>query len=123
MLDDVLRPGFVALDSELGVVILALSGQDLVVIKRTRFDLQVPLADHRRVVAGFLHFEREILPLGGDVAAQVRYAVDVRVLPGQHAGPAGRADRIGDEAIGKQRALFGERIDDRGGLSFASRLP
>ena len=89
--DDVLRPRLVALHAELGVEILPLPRQHLVVVE-IRLHLEVPLADHRRLIARLAEQDGQGLFRRQDAPGEVGHAVHVRVLASDDAGPARRAN-------------------------------
>ena len=96
------------------VVVDPLAGEDVPFVETGRITDQVPFADDRRLVAGFLQQFREshlgrVEPAVGVVVK----AVEVVVLPRQHARPAGPADGIGHQAAVEPHALPGQPVDVR----------
>ena len=89
--DDILRPRFFALHTKLGVEILPLPGQHLVVVE-VRLHFQVPLADHRCLVACLAEQNGQGLFRRKNTPGQIGHAIDVRVLPRDDARPARRAN-------------------------------
>ena len=82
------------------VAVGTLTGQHGPAVKAGGVTAEVPLADHAGVVTPRLH------PLGEVVSAAVepvehRHTVFVGILAGEQRGPAGRADRVGDERVEK----------------------
>jgi len=75
-------------------MVLTLSGQDAVIIEGGRLLLEMPFADHGRLVTGLLHLHGEKLSGRWYVALEIEYAVGLRILPGNDAGPAGSADGV-----------------------------
>lgn len=111
-LHDVLWPRLVATHTEDRVEVRALPCKHRVVIKRLRFDLEVPLTDHRGLVARLTH------ELGQRVLVwreriKRKHAIGVAVLPGQDRCSRGGADRVGAERIRQQHALGRELINRR----------
>ena len=62
-LDRVLWPGLITLHSKRRAHVVALAGQDAVVVERAGLLLEVPLADHRGVIARALHLLGQVLSL------------------------------------------------------------
>ena len=85
--DRILTPGFWSANPELGIVISSLSWQDAVVIKGSRFGLEVPLSNHRCFVTSVMHLERKHLAVWLDPAAEVKHTIRVVVLTRDDAGP------------------------------------
>ena len=102
-LDQVFAPRLVSPHPEGRAVVFPLSRQNAVVIEVLGLHLEVPFADHGRLVTGFAHFDGEHLLARHDPSAQVDGAVDVVVLSGQDAGPGGRADGVGAKSVLKGR--------------------
>ena len=94
-----------------GVEVRPLAGQDAVVIERGGFLLEVPFADHGRLVTGLADQPGQVLAGGFETSAERGHAVDVAVLSGEQRGPAGRADRIGAEGVLEDHALRGEAVE------------
>ena len=93
------------------VVIGTLPDQHLIVIKARRRGLQVPLADHGRLVACLpQHFRHGGLRTVERLSVRV-LPVHVAVLSRQHRCPARRADRIRDQAVVEEHAFIGEAVD------------
>ncbi len=112
-LDRILWPGLVALDSELGIKVLALAGQHAVVVERGWLGFQMPFADHGSLVTGLLHLFGEMLILGFNSATQIKNTVGVVVLSGHDASTTGGADRVGAERVLEQHAFLGQTIEVR----------
>lgn len=122
-LDRVLLPGLVATDTELGIKIRSLPGEDGVIVEVGRFVLEVPLSDHSGVVSRFTELDGEGLLSGRHPAGQVKGSVGVIVLPGEDTGPGGRADGVGAKGVFKKSAFLGEAIDRWGGRDFGKPAP
>ena len=83
-------------DEEHGIPIRPLTGQDNPAVETSRVAAEVPLANHARVIAAGLKAFRHMVARAVE-AVEDGHAVEVRILPGQQRGAAGRADGIGDE--------------------------
>ena len=97
---------------EIGVVIVALSRQNLPEIEARRQRLEVPFAHDSRLVTGLLQqfghgLLRAVEPAGGIVGK----TVFMTELAGNHASPAGTAQRVGHEAVGKPHAVAGDAVE------------
>ena len=92
----------------------------VVIALRRHVRAEVPLADHRCLVAGFLQELGESLLRAVELLAVVDDAVDVAVLAGKDDGPAGRAYRIGAEAILKEHTFCGQAVEIGGLVYLAS---
>ena len=88
------RPRFVAVNSKDGIEVLTLPRQHAVIVERAGLFLQMPFADHRRLVPGFAHFDRQLLSLWRNATGQAEYTVGLRVLPRDDAGSTGRTDGV-----------------------------
>ena len=118
--DDV---GAVALDlaaalgvDQHGVVVVALPGQHVPVIEALGIGAQVPLADHRGLVADRLQQLGEGLLVAVELVPVVHEPVLVAVLAGQDDRAARTTDRVGAEAAPEEHALGGESIEVGRGL-------
>lgn len=118
------------LADEIGVVVVALSGNDLPMVETRRQTSQVPLADDGRLVAGLLQqFGEGLLrSVEGRAERVVRIAVGVRMFAREHAGAARAAQRIGHEAVGeadapRRRCGRGSGSRHSGGHSSSSSGP
>ena len=83
--DQILPPRLLTANPKLRAVIAALTGQYAVVVKICGLILQMPFPDHGRLVASLLHLAGQHLTTHWHPAAEVKRAVDVAMLPGQHA--------------------------------------
>ena len=92
--------------------VTALAGQDVPVVETLRLGAEVPLAEHRRVVAGLLETvgdgDRRWIEVVEDGDA-----VLVAVLAGEDGGPAGRADGVHRVTTAEAQALGGEAVHVR----------
>lgn len=118
-LDQILAPRLVAADTEFRVVVFPLPREHAVVVEVGRFNLEVPFADHRGLIAGFFHLNGEHLIARLHLATQIERAVRVVVLTGQHAGAGGRTDGVGAEGVREQRPFVGQPVDVRRGSDFS----
>ena len=103
-----LRPA----NEEDGIPIRALAGQDDPAVKARGVGAEVPLADHAGVIAAGLQVLGHVVARAIE-AVEHRHAVEVRILPGEQRGAAGRADGIGDKRIREPHAFLGEPVDVR----------
>ena len=87
-----------------------LAGQHTVIVER-RLLLQMPLADHGRLVAGLFDQMRQRLVLGFHSTVQRRDAVDMAVLARDQRSPGGRADRVRTKGIRQPDPLFRQPVD------------
>jgi hypothetical protein len=71
----------------------------------------MPLPDHRGLVTRLPELHREKLLLGSDLAVEVENPISLGVLPGDDAGPGGRADRVVGERAGEAHPASRQRID------------
>ena len=92
------------------IVINALAGKDVPVIKPGRVAEQMPFADHARVIACGLQILRE-RRLAAVEPVEHRHPVEVAVFARQNGRAAGRADRVDDETIHKPHPVFGNAVD------------
>ena len=88
----------------------ALAGQDLPAIEADGIAAEMPFADHAGVIARLLQQARDRHARAVE-AVEDGNAVEVRVLPGQDRGAAGRADRVRREHPRQQRALPRQPIE------------
>ena len=95
---------------EVGVVIDALPGQNVPVIKTGRIARQMPFADHARVITGRLQHLRH-RRLTAIEAVKDCDAVDVAVFAGQNAGAARSANRVHAKTIEEAHSFIGEAIE------------
>ena len=109
--DHVLRPRLGAADEEIRIEVFALARQHAVIIECGRLVLEVPFADHGRLVSRLLHLRREILSLGGEVAVEIEHAVGLRILAGDDAGPAGCADGVVAVDPVETHPVLGQGVD------------
>ena len=91
----------------------ALAGEDVPVVEAGGVGDEVPLADHGGLVAGALEFLGDVIALGVERLFEGVDAVLVAVLAGEDGGAAGRADRVGAEAVGEAHAAVGDAVDVR----------
>ena len=94
-------------------MILTLSGQHVIIIESARLGVQVPLADHRRLVAAGPQQFRHILLVPVEIVGQRINAVVLAVFARHDAGPAWRTDRIGNKTILQPHTLSGNAVDIR----------
>ena len=73
----------------------------------------MPLADHRGLISGLSHQDRQGLVAWLNLAVEIKHTVDVVVLARDDAGPRGGADRVGAKGIVKTNAFGRELIDGR----------
>ncbi len=98
---------------QVGIVVIALPGEDRPVVEARRVALEVPLADKGRLVA------RRPQELGKGRLASVEGdgvvadPVEVTVFPGQDDRPARGADAVRAEAVLEADALAGDPVDPR----------
>ena len=97
-----------------GVVVLALSDEDVPVVEAGGVGGQVPLADDSGFVAGLAQELWEGLLAAVEGAGVVGESVLVAVLAGEQAGPAGTADGVGHEALREDHARIRQPVDVRG---------
>ena len=74
---------------------------------------EVPFADEKGLVAGFLKFFRVLRGVLVDRTIKPENAIGMAVLPCQNRRATGRADRVVTGKIIKPYALFGNAIDGR----------
>ena len=111
ILFDIFLPGFVTADTEFGIEVGTLSGEDRVKLKVGRFVLEVPFPNHGGVVSGLAEFNGEGLFARRHPAGEVKCAVGVVVFPGQDTSAGRGADRVGAKGIFKKSAFLGEAVD------------
>ena len=103
----------------LGIVVLALPGQDVPMVEAGRLALEVPLADHGRLISGRPQELGEGRLGAVESHGVVPHAVEVAVLAGQDDGPAGGADAVSAEAVVEAHALGRDAVDVRGPVDAA----
>ncbi len=98
---------------ELRIVVVALTGKDLPVIKSHRCGHQMPLPDDRRLVPGTLQqlWEGDLRRI--EARSVVNETVQVTVFPRLDDGPARPADRVGNEGVVERHPLTREPIQVR----------
>ena len=121
--DDVRRVAGVFLDDHFArvvrrahwrIVIRPLPDQDVEIIEAGRHALEVPLADHRRLVAHPAQQLRERLLRTVERRATVHQKpVQVAVLAGEDHRAAWPADRVGDVTLAESHALLRDTIHVR----------
>ncbi len=111
---DIARPApALAHGDEIRIVIVPLVGQDAPMIEARGIALEMPFAEQRRLVAGFLQeLGKRRLPAVEDRGV-VDDAVAMAVLAGQQNRPAGPADRVRAEAVDESDAVPGQPVDMR----------
>ena len=96
------------------VVIRALSLEYLPEVKTRGFAFQVPLPDHRGLIAPLLQQFGEGLLLAVKSLTIGELSIQVTVFSGQNHGSAWSANGIGDESAIEKHAILGNTIDVRG---------
>ncbi len=87
-----------------GIVIYALTGKNLPEIESRGVALQMPLANHRRVITGGLQVFLYGVANSVETVVERIDAVLITVLASQDGGTARRANRIGAEASNQPHA-------------------
>ena len=82
--------------------------------------LEMPLADHGRLIAHLLQELGKGLLFPIEANTIVNHAVEMAVLAGENDGPARGADRIGAEAVVEQHSLAGQPVELRGFVDLRS---
>lgn len=118
--DDVRDIAFAAhrvsrLPDEVGVVVVSLPGQYFPMVEARREAFEMPFPDDGRFVSGLAEeFGEGLLRAVEHAGGVVVESVLVRMLPGEHAGAAGAAERVRHEAVREAHALFGDPVEIRG---------
>ena len=92
-------------------IVLALPHEDAPEIESLRIGIEVPLADHRRLVTGVVQQFGEGLLVTVEGARIVREAVHMAVLAREDAGPRGTRDGVGDVAVLEEHALTRQTVE------------
>ena len=92
-------------------IILALPHENAPEIEALRLGIEVPLADHRRLVAGVVQQLGERLLVAVERARIVREAVHMAVLAREDAGPRGSRNGIGDVAALEEHAFARQTVE------------
>ena len=95
------------------VVVGALTLQHSPEVESGRIALEVPLADHRRLVARFAEQLGEGDLLAVELDRIVDHAILMAMLAGENRRPTRRADRVTDEAVLEEHPFVRESIDVR----------
>ena len=97
---------------EVGIVVIALSRHYFPVVETSREAFQVPLSDDCGLVTSLLkQFRHGLLRAVEYASSIVGKSVGMAVLAGNHAGAAGTAQRVGDEAVGKSHAITSNAVE------------
>lgn len=96
---------------EIGIVILALAGEDLPSVEALGIRLEVPFSEDCSIVAYFFEELGEGLLVAIELVPVVHEAIVMAVLTGEDDGSAGAADGVGAEAVFEKHSLRGELID------------
>src|SRR5216117_3548197 len=94
------------------VMIDALAGEDVPVIKTGRVTEQMPFPDHASVVAGGLEIFRQ-RRLSAVEPVEHRHAVEMAVFAGEDGRTTRRANRVDDKTIDEPHPFFGDAINTR----------
>jgi len=95
------------------VIIVALSRQDFPMVESLRIAYEVPLANHRCLIAVLLKEFRESQLVAVEGGRVVDEPVGVAVLSGEHAGTARSADGVGHETVGKAHTFVADAVNVR----------
>jgi len=90
---------------------VSLTGKNIPVIESGRIALEMPLADHNRLVSGLLEELGKCLLRAVKPQRVVPHSVEMTVFTGQDDSPAGRADAVGAEAVLESNSLGGDAVD------------
>lgn len=101
---------------QIGVVIVALAGEDFPDVKALGVGFEVPLSKDSGFVSGFLKELWEGLLVAVEAVVIVHEAIDMAVLSGENDGAAWSADGIGAEAFIEAHALTGQFVDIGSGI-------
>ena len=97
---------------EVGVVVVALSGNDFPFVEALRQTFQVPFAKDGRLIARLSQQGGKRLLRGVEHAGGVvRESVLVAVLTRQQAGPRRTAQGVGNEAVGETETVVGDAVE------------
>ena len=103
---------------EIGIVIVALAGKDLPVVKARRLRFEVPLADQRSLITALLHQLRECLLRAIELVLVGHLSVGVAVLAGQNRGPTGGANGVTAKAAFQHNTFAPDAVDVRRSIDF-----
>ena len=100
------------LADKIGIVVIALSGNDLPMVEPGGQTFEMPFADDSRFVSGLLQqLGESLLRIVKDAGRVVVKTVFVGMLARKHTGAAGTAQGIGDETVGETHALDGDAVE------------
>ncbi|OQB39737.1 MAG: hypothetical protein BWY09_00978 [Candidatus Hydrogenedentes bacterium ADurb.Bin179] len=100
---------------EIGIIIIALAGQNGPRVKTGGVRHKMPLAEKGRLIAVLTQQFREGFLAAIEAAAVVPEPVEVAVQAGEHHRAAGAADGVRDKTVAEQGPIPGDTVDVRRG--------
>jgi hypothetical protein len=91
--------------NKIRVVVITLAREDIPIVKSGGITFQVPFPDHGCLVTRLLKQFGESHLAAVKNLRIIPVSVDMRKLPGQHHGPAGSTNGIGNEAVPEEDAF------------------